>query len=252
MTVGGTKLIVAQTESALVAVNAADGKLAWESGGAAPGGGGMRGGGGRDYKAATPIVDGDVVITAGRGVTAVRLVKEGGKFVGKEVWANPDKSIGFNTPVLKNGMLFGLSGGDEVFCLSAKDGKTLWSAPLNAAPPSGAQASLEVAPGGSSFFGQAAPGAPGGGRRGGGQGGGRGGRGGMGGGGGYGSIVDAGSVLFVLTPASQLAVFEPSDKGFNKLASYKVAPGQTHAYPVVSGNRIFIKDRDSVILWTVD
>ncbi len=255
MTVGGTKLIVAQTESALVAVNAADGKLAWESGGAAPGGGGMRGGGGRDYKAATPIVDGDVVITAGRGVTAVRLVKEGGKFVGKEVWSNADKTLSFNTPVLKNGLLYGLAGNDEVFCIGVKDGKTLWSAPLNAAPPSGVRASLEAAPVGSSFFGQAAPGAPGGGRRGGGpggQGGGRGGRGGMGGGGGYGAIVDAGSVLFALTPASQLAVFEPSDKGFNQLASYKVAPGQTHAYPVVSGNRIFIKDRDSVILWTVD
>jgi hypothetical protein len=64
--------------------------------------------------------------------------------------------------------------------------------------------------------------------------------------------VDAGSVLFALTPASQLVVFEPGDQAFNQVASYKVAPGQTHAYPVVSGNRIFIKDRDSVILWTVD
>ena len=64
MMVGGTKLIVAQTESKLVAINAADGKLAWESatapqaggsgggqggapGGGGPGGGGGRGGGGR-------------------------------------------------------------------------------------------------------------------------------------------------------------------------------------------------------------
>lgn len=74
----------------------------------------------------------------------------------------------------------------------------------------------------------------------------------MGGGAGYGSIVDAGNVLMALTPAGQLVVFEPGDKEFKQLASYKVAAGQTHAYPVASGNRIFIKDRDSLTLWTVD
>jgi hypothetical protein len=72
------------------------------------------------------------------------------------------------------------------------------------------------------------------------------------GGGGFGSIVDAGPVLFALTPSSQLIVLEPSDKEFKQLASYKVASGPTHAYPVASGNRIFIKDKDSVTLWTVD
>src|SRR6185436_12015862 len=45
MNVGGTKLIIAQTEVKLVAVNAADGKLAWESE-AAPQGGGRGGPGG--------------------------------------------------------------------------------------------------------------------------------------------------------------------------------------------------------------
>ena len=73
----------------------------------------------------------------------------------------------------------------------------------------------------------------------------------MGGGGGYGTIVDAGSVVFALTPGGQLIAFEPSDKEFKQLASYKVGP-QTHAYPVVSGNRIFIKDKDSLTLWTVE
>jgi len=36
------------------------------------------------------------------------------------------------------------------------------------------------------------------------------------------------------------------------LATYKVADGQTHAYPIASGNRIFVKDKDSVTLWTVE
>jgi outer membrane protein assembly factor BamB len=64
--------------------------------------------------------------------------------------------------------------------------------------------------------------------------------------------VDAGAVMLALTPNAQLIVFEPSDKEFKQLASYKVSASQTHAYPVASGNRIFIKDKDSVILWTVD
>ena len=34
------------------------------------------------------------------------------------------------------------------------------------------------------------------------------------------------------------------------LASFKVGEG-THAYPVVAGNRIFIKDKDSVALLTI-
>ena len=74
----------------------------------------------------------------------------------------------------------------------------------------------------------------------------------MGGGGGYGSIVDAGSVLLALTPAGQLVVFEPNDKALKQVANYKVAGSQTHAYPIASGNRLFIKDKDSLTLWTVE
>ncbi len=271
MNVGGAKLVVAHTESKSVAVNAADGKLVWESGGApqggggpgAPGGGGGgggrgMGGGGRDYKAATPIVDGQTIIIAGRGVKAVKIEKEGDKFVGKELWNNPEKSVQFNTPVVKNGMIYGLAPNNELFCVNAKDGKTVWSAPF----PSAARAALEFPPLAPALAGllqdppPRRPGGPGGQGQPGGQGGGggrRGGGGGMGGGGaGYGSVVDAGSVLLALTPSAQLIVLEPSDKEFKQLASYKVAAGQTHAYPVASGNRIFIKDKDSLTLWTVD
>ena len=70
--------------------------------------------------------------------------------------------------------------------------------------------------------------------------------------GGYGSIVDASTVLFVLTPAQQLTVFEPTDKEFKELASYKVADTDTYAYPVISGNRVYVKDADSVALWTIE
>jgi outer membrane protein assembly factor BamB len=68
---------------------------------------------------------------------------------------------------------------------------------------------------------------------------------------GYGNIVDAGSVLMSLTPGGKLLVFEPTDKEYKELASYTVGAA-TYAYPIVTGNRIYIKDKDSLILWTVE
>jgi outer membrane protein assembly factor BamB len=205
MTVGGTRLIVAETEDSVIAVRPADGKLAWQAPFAAQQ---------RAYNAATPLVDGSMVIYGGggRGFRAVRLEKEGDGFAGKQLWSNPDTSVQFNTPVLVNGLLFGLSQTNEFFCMSAANGKTLWKAP-------------------------AGPAAAGG----------RGGR-----GGGYGSIVDAGSVLLALTPRMELVVFAPSDKEFKQLASYKVADSATYAYPVLAGNRVYVKDQDAVICWTLD
>jgi outer membrane protein assembly factor BamB len=232
-TIGATKIIVAQTENKLVGVNAADGKLAWEAGGSAqpgpggPGGGPGRGMGGRDYKAATPIVEGQNVIVAGRGIKAMKVEKEGDGFATKEVWSNPEKSVQFNTPVLKSGFLYGLTPENEFFCINAQNGQTAWSAPL----------SPTAAPAGGGADG-AAP--PGGGRM-------RGGR-----GGGYGSIVDAGSVMLALTPSSELIAFQPSEKAYTEIARIKVAESQTHAHPVISGNRIVIKDKDSVTLWTIE
>lgn len=69
---------------------------------------------------------------------------------------------------------------------------------------------------------------------------------------GDGSIVGAGSVLLALTPASQLIVFAPGDKQYTERARIKVAQTPTYAVSVASGNRLFIKDHDSVILWTVE
>ena len=69
---------------------------------------------------------------------------------------------------------------------------------------------------------------------------------------GYGSIVDAGSVLLALTPAMQLVAFQPSEKAYTELARIKVADTATYAYPIVAGNRLFVKDQDSVTLWTFE
>jgi outer membrane protein assembly factor BamB len=197
LTVDGTKAIVAETAKNIVAISAADGKLLWETA-FAPGGGRMR-----SYNACTPVVDGQTIVYsgAGRGTKAVKIGKQADKLEAKPLWNNSETAVQFNTPVFKDGLVFGLTDRGSLFCINAEDGKTAWSTDV--------------------------------------------------GGRGYGSIVDAGSVLLALTPETQLIVLAPGNKEFKQLAKYKVGDSDTYAYPVVAGNRLYVKDRDSLTLWTI-
>ena len=65
-------------------------------------------------------------------------------------------------------------------------------------------------------------------------------------------LTHAGSVLLALTSDSNLLAFKPSKAGYEELAKYKVADSPTWAYPVLAGNRVFVKDRDTLALWTID
>jgi len=229
MTVDGAKLVIAETRAKMVALNVADGKLAWQTPFSTR------------YNAASPIVDGQTLICAGqgKGATAYHFEKKGDGFVAKELWKNSEKSVMYNTPVVKDGMLYGITDRNDFFCINAQSGKTAWSV---ASAKSGAPAGGPPPAGGS----PPAGGQPKG------KGGGRGGMGGMRGPlQGAGSIVDAGSVLVALIPSSQLVVFEPSDKAFTEIARIKVASSPTYAYPVLVDNRLFVKDQDSVTLYTV-
>lgn len=195
-TVGGTKLVVALTGSKVVAVDATNGELRWQMP-FEP----QR----RAYNAATPVVDGATVYIsgAGRGTKAVQLSASGSEVTGKELWTNPDVAVQFNTPLLKDGLLFGLTDRGSFFCLNAANGQTAWTDS---------------------------------GRR----------------GNGYGSIVDAGKVLLATSPASELIVLAPNAREFTELAKYKVAEGSVHAFPVASGNHIYVQDDSSLTLWAVE
>jgi outer membrane protein assembly factor BamB len=168
------------------------------------------------------VIDGDKLIFSDGLPTAIQISKEGEKLVEKELWKNDASRVEYATPVLKNGNLFGLTRDSQLYCVKP-DGKTAWSAPVPQPSPSQG----------------AAPGIGQGGRRGGGQ-------------GGYGTIVDAGKVLIGLTPTAQLVVYEPSDTEFKQLATYKVAESPTYAFPIVTDKRIFVKDKDSLTLWTLE
>ena len=119
MTADGVKQVVIETEKSVIGLAVADGKLLWQAP-FAPSGMGTN--------SATPIVDGQTVIVSGqgRGTKAFKIVKEGDAFTAKEVWNGKTGTV-FNTPVLKDGKLFGISEGGFLYAASAADGKDLWT-----------------------------------------------------------------------------------------------------------------------------
>jgi outer membrane protein assembly factor BamB len=123
LTVEGTKMVVTLTAKKIVGLGVADGKLLWEAPFPVQG---------MSYNAATPIVEGQTVIYAGagRGTKAVKIEKTADGFAAKELWSNPDNGVQFNSPVLKGGQIYGLSQKSVIFCLDAKDGRTLWTTDL--------------------------------------------------------------------------------------------------------------------------
>jgi len=194
MTVEGTRQIVTLTDKLIVGVALADGKLLWQ----VPFPGART-----TYNAATPIIDGQTVIIAGqgRGTRSFRIEKQGSAFSVKDLWANAELGVQFNTPVLKDGFLYGLSDRGFFFCINARTGETAWVDTVR--------------------------------RR------------------NFGAILDAGSVLLALTQDGTLSVYRPDSKAYAEIAGIKVAETQTYAHPVLAGNRLFVRDQDSVILWAI-
>jgi outer membrane protein assembly factor BamB len=68
---------------------------------------------------------------------------------------------------------------------------------------------------------------------------------------GFGSIVGAGSCLIGLSNGSELVVFKPDGNAYSEIKRYKVSDSEIYAHPVVAGNRIFIKDQETLTLWTL-
>jgi len=196
LTVAGTKQIVTPTEKSIVGISVADGKLLWQVP-SAP----QR----MAYNAATPLVDSQTVFygAKGRGTKALKIEKQGDSFTAQELWSNAELGEQFNTPILKDGFLFGLSDGGNLFCINAKTGQTEWKDSTQRDR------------------------------------------------GGFGPIVDAGSVLLALPSSAELIVFKPDAAQYAEIAQIKVSDTATYAHPVLAGNRIFIKDQETVALYSL-
>jgi len=197
MTADGVKQIVTLAEKDIVGIATADGKLLWQLPFAPAN---------RAYNAATPIIDGQTVIYmgAGRGIKAVKIEKKGDAFAANELWSNPDIAPQYNTPVLRDGFLFGLSDKGNLFCVDARTGKTAWMD----------ETSRDR--------------------------------------GGFGPVVSAGSCLMALPSSAELIVYKPNDKQYEELAKIKVSDTPIYAHPVLAGNRIIVKDQETVAMLTID
>jgi outer membrane protein assembly factor BamB len=197
LTIDDTKQLISPTDKAIVGLNVTDGKLLWQV---------PFGGGAYQNHSNTPIVDGQTVIysgpQAGAGTIALKVAKKDGSYTASELWKKKDAATPYITPVLKDGLLFGVSSGRKFYCMDARTGDVLWTD--------------------STSRGES------------------------------GAVLDAGSVLLALTSDNALVAFQPSKKEYTELAKYKVADTPlTWASPVVAGNRVFVKDRDALTLWSI-
>jgi outer membrane protein assembly factor BamB len=203
MTFDSTKMLVTLTSKSVVGIDATNGNLLWKNAFSTR------------YNSVTPVIDGQMVICSGPagmggggkgGTAAYKIEKDGDKFTVKEVWKK-DLACGmYNTPLLKDGLLYGMSAGGRgstnLFCMKAATGETLWTDKTSRGE--------------------------------------------------CGGVLDAGSVLILFSSDSNLVIFKPSDKMFEEIVKYKVADSATWAFPIVAGNRIFVKDQSSVTLWTIE
>jgi len=66
------------------------------------------------------------------------------------------------------------------------------------------------------------------------------------------AIQYAGTTIFSLEADAELVVFPTSRTGFEPVQRYEVATSATWSQPTLAGNRVFVKDVESLTLWTVE
>jgi outer membrane protein assembly factor BamB len=119
MTVNKTKLLILFTEKSLMALSLQGGKLVWQI--PAPDQQ-------RFYNCVSPYIDGNKIYYTGQGTgtRALEVVKEQNGFKTKDLWNNPAVGAKWNTPVLKNGYLYGFTDQRRIYCINASTGETAW------------------------------------------------------------------------------------------------------------------------------
>jgi outer membrane protein assembly factor BamB len=194
MTIDGKKHLIVQTEKNLMALNLADGKLIWQI--ATP----VQQ---RFYNCVSPYIDGQTIYFTGQGtgMKAIKVEKSGNEYVTKELWSNTGVGAKWNTPVLKDGFLYGFTDQKRIYCLKASTGETAW---IDNAVNSD-----------------------------------------------FATIVDCGSVILGLPSTGSLIVFKPESSAYTEVSKYKVSETAIYAFPIISGNKIYVKDAESLILYSL-
>jgi outer membrane protein assembly factor BamB len=190
MTVDGKKLLIVITEKNIMALSLAEGKQLWQI--ATP----VQQ---RFYNCVSPYIDGQTIYLTGQGsgMKAVKVEKSGNNYTTKELWSNAEVGAKWNTPILKDGFLYGFTDQKRIYCLNAATGQTAW---IDNAVNSD-----------------------------------------------FSTIVDCGPVMIGLTSTNNLIVLKPNGKEYSEVVKYKVSDTPIYAYPVISGNSIYIKDAETLM-----
>ncbi len=192
MTIDGKKQLIIITEKNLEGLNLSDGKILWQI--TAP----VQQ---RFYNCVSPYVDGQTIYLTGQGtgMKAIKIEKSGNDYTTKELWSNTTVGAKWNTPVLKDGFLYGFTDQKRIYCVNASTGQTAW---VDEAVNSD-----------------------------------------------FATIVDCGSVIIGLPSTANLIIMKPQSTGYAEVKKYKVSDTPIYSYPVISGDRIYIKDAENLIMY---
>lgn len=69
---------------------------------------------------------------------------------------------------------------------------------------------------------------------------------------GFAAILDVGPVILALPSSAELIAIEPVAEEYTELANIKIADTPTYAHPVIAGNRIYIKDLETITMWEIE
>ncbi|HEV7682626.1 MAG TPA: PQQ-binding-like beta-propeller repeat protein [Pyrinomonadaceae bacterium] len=123
VTLAGARQVVTFMQKDFVGVDPATGKLLWKLPSKTE----------YDENNITAISYKDMLIFARekQGLVAIRLAKEGGQIVPKQVWNNTENILYMSTPVMQGNTLLGFSvlKKGQFFALDAETGKTIWQGP---------------------------------------------------------------------------------------------------------------------------
>lgn len=152
----------------------------------------------------TPVAQGmDIIVTGqGTGTKRYHVQKEANGWVNSQLWTNNDLGVSFNTPLIKNGYLYGNEAkSGNLFCMDVQTGEKKWmdATALNR----------------------------------------------------FASLQDLGEVIACLPATGQLIFFSPSEAAYSELAKYKVSDGEVYAHPLIAGDRIYVKDKESLTCWSL-
>jgi outer membrane protein assembly factor BamB len=156
----------------------------------------------RFYNCVSPYIDGQTIYLSGQGngTKEIKVEKSVNEYVTKELWNNNAVGAKWNTPILKDGFLYGFTDQKRIYCLNAANGQTVW---IDNAVNSD-----------------------------------------------FSTIVDCGSVIIGLTSTDNLIVLKPDGKEYSEVAKYKVADTPIYAYPLISGDKLYVKDAETLTMYS--